>query len=61
MEIVGEQEADGRVSSSPPSEADAEVEDRERQARELKAGLHPLRVGGSLSPLRAVSLHRMGG
>ncbi|CAA6667306.1 unnamed protein product [Spirodela intermedia] len=31
MEIVGEKEADGRVSSSPPSEADAEVEDRERR------------------------------
>ena len=43
-----EEMGEGKVSSSPPVEADAEIDDRERQAREIKAGLHPLRVRASV-------------
>ncbi|THG03528.1 hypothetical protein TEA_009754 [Camellia sinensis var. sinensis] len=55
MELVAEKkESDNKISSNPNSQsvvdpnptatADKESEDRERQARDLKAGLHPLKV-----------------
>ncbi|GMP87147.1 hypothetical protein CsSME_00039653 [Camellia sinensis var. sinensis] len=54
MELVAEKkESDNKISSNPNSQsvvdpnptatADKESEDRERQARDLKAGLHPLK------------------
>lgn len=53
MESTEKKEVEIKASSVPPpplvagppgGDADVDAEDRERYARELKAGLHPLKV-----------------
>lgn len=50
MDSADKKDVDGKGPATPPPPAAAadaagvDVEERERQARELKAGLHPLKV-----------------
>lgn len=67
MEVVAEKkEFDNKNSSNAldtsstlstiANLADKEAEDRERQARDLKAGFHPLKVKLSLFSLKCISI-----
>lgn len=54
MEIAEKKETEIKASTALPSvdsSADRESDDRDRQSRDLKAGLHPLKVSSWIFPL----------